>query len=849
MSTSPSEPLTRAAAEALAAELAEELVRRWRQGERPVAEELLARHPALWQCPEAAADLIYEELSLRQEFGAEVPAEEVLRRFPAWRSQLEVLIDCQRLLAQRPAAPRFPEAGETLGDFLLLAELGRGAQGPVFLATQLSLGDRPVVLKLIPLDAHEHLSLARVQHTHIVPLYSVQDHAGRALRALCMPYFGGATLAQLLAALGPVPAARRSGKGLLEALRRVSSAQEAALCLPAGTPGPAASPAQHFLARATYAQAVCWLGACLADALHYAHERGLVHLDIKPSNVLLAADGQPMLLDFHLAREPLHPDGGKPHRLGGTAEYASPEQRSAMQAIQKGRKIPQRVDGRSDLYSLGIVLYEALAGDRPTMPVPPLHRRNPQVSVGLAEVVSKCLAAEAGQRYADMAAVAADLRRHLADLPLAGVPNSSVMERWQKWRRRRPHGTSLGAMALAVFLAVAAAALVAVGYYRDRVAQARAALDDGRARVAAAEWDGAIASLQRGRTLVHGLPFQRALAGELDCQLVKAVEGRAAAHTAAAIWELHRLADRVRFLDGAADGPVEQLRGLEACCDALWQKRCCVLHRVGAMNDPKLRQMVHEDLLDLALVWADLHVRLAPPGEADEARRQALVVLAEAEALCGPSAVLDEERQRHGGPPPPGGRVPGKDAATAWQRCALARALLRSGDVSRAAAEAEEAVRLEPQGLWPNFYRGLCAHRLGCPGEAVLAFSVCIGAAADAAPCFHNRALALEALGRRAEALADYDQALRLDPGLAAAALNRGLLHYRAQRPELALADLQRARALGAPPGLVDWNLFLIDVARGDQASALDNLRRAMRHQPRLLDARRIYVGRFATGS
>src|SRR5438067_1149641 len=85
-------------------------------------------------------------------------------------------------------------------------------------------GERPVVLKLTARDgwtasqANEHLSLARLQHTHIVPLYSVQDYPARGLRGLCMPYFGGATLAQLLEALRAQPPSRRSGRSLLEAL-------------------------------------------------------------------------------------------------------------------------------------------------------------------------------------------------------------------------------------------------------------------------------------------------------------------------------------------------------------------------------------------------------------------------------------------------------------------------------------------------------------------------------------------------------------------------------------------------------------------------------------------------------
>ncbi len=361
-------PLTREAAEMLAAKLAGEMVQRWRQGERLLPEDFLARHPELWKHPEAAADLIYEELSLRQEYGPEVPVEQVLRRFPQWRPQLEVLFACQRILAPRRAAPRFPEAGESLGDFLLLAELGWGAQSRVFLASQHSLGDRPVVLKLSPCEAREHLSLARLQHTHIVPLYSFQDHPGRGLRALCMPYFGGATLAQLLEAMRSRPPARRTGQDLLDALDRV----QAALSIIA----PARGPARRALAGASYVQAVCWIVAYLADALQYAHERGLVHLDLKPSNVLVATDGQPMLLDFHLARGPIHPDGGEPQWLGGTAGYMSPEQQAALLAIQLGRKVALPVDGRSDIYSLGVVLYEALGG---SLPVPgekprPLHR-------------------------------------------------------------------------------------------------------------------------------------------------------------------------------------------------------------------------------------------------------------------------------------------------------------------------------------------------------------------------------------------------------------------------------------------------------------------------------------------
>jgi len=140
----------------------------------------------------------------------------------------------------------------------------------------------------------------------------------------------------------------------------------------------------------------------------------------------------------------------------------------------------------------------------------------------------------------------------------------------------------------------------------------------------------------------------------------------------------------------------------------------------------------------------------------------ALVVLDQAEALFGPSPVLDEERMCYGAPR----RQPPAAARTAWEHYALGRTLLRAGQLERAEKEVAEAVRLQPQGLWPNFYQGQCAYRRGRYADAVTAFSVCIGAAPDAAGCFYNRSLALAALGRTEQARHDFDQAVRLDPTL-----------------------------------------------------------------------------------
>jgi len=625
---------------------------------------------------------------------------------------------------------------------------------------------------------------------------------------------------------------------------------------------------RQILAGASYVQAVCWIGACLADALQYAHERGLLHLDVKPSNVLLAADGQPMLLDFHLAREPIPLDGAQPTWLGGTAGYMSPEQQAALRAIEQGRSVVLPVDGRSDVYSLGVVLYEALAG---TLPVGkseirnsksegpevsdfgfrvsdfvPLQLCNSQVSIGLSDLVSKCLAHDPGDRYRHMAALATDLRRHLANLPLWGVRNRSVLERWQKWRRRRPHGVALLAMLLAVVTAVGSAAIGTALHCSQRIEAARTALEEGQAEIDRGDWERALTRLQHGLSLARGVPLKRDLVHELERRLGLAEQKRTAADRADAVNKLHQLTNRIRFLYGSEQFPPGVLRALEASCRGFWKNHGRIVELLSPAGSAGLEPLVRDDLLDLAIFWADLQVRLAPKDGEDEARRKGQEVLAEARTLFGPNPVLDEEGRIHTAPERQTERSASaqerrSETPTPWEHYALGRFFLKSGDLQRAAAELDRAVLLEPQGLWPSFYQGVCAYRQGRYSAAVAAYSVCIGAAREPAPCFYNRALAFEALGQTEQALRDYDQALRLDPGLADAALNRGMLHYRAKRYDAAITDLQRAFELSADPAVVFFDLALANLARGERAAALDNLRRALSHNPEQPDARKLY--------
>jgi serine/threonine protein kinase/Flp pilus assembly protein TadD len=812
--------------EALVEELLDDMRRRWQEGERPLAEEFLSRHPELHDHPATAAELIYEEICLRQEYREGGTASDVVRRFPHWREPLRVLLNFHRLLGDG-GPPAFPAAGEALGEFELLAELGRGAHGRVYLASQPALAGRPVVLKLAPLAGREHLSLARLQHTHIVPLYSVQDYPERNLRALCLPYFGGITLAQALEALRDKPPARRSGQDLLRVLQEAQARTPVAL--------PVAGRGCHFLARATFAQAVCWVGAALGDTLHYAEDRGLIHLDIKPSNVLLGADGQPMLLDFHLARGPLAAGSGAPAWLGGTPAHMPPEQRQALAAVRAGTPVPVAVDGQADVYALGLLLYQMLGGPVP-LPHSPFRRlrhANPEVTVGLSDILRKCLAEAPAARYAGGAALAADLRRHLADLPLAGVRNRSLVERWRKWRRRRPVALPLTVLA-GILLGVA---VVGGGLARDRLDRAQTALKQGRMFLERQQAGEALAALERGLALVEGLPFSASLVHELRSDLRQARQARLEQ-------TLHTLAERIRLWHGESGLPAGEVKGLELQCKEFWKNRELIVQRLGVERDEAARERIGNDLLDLAILWTDLSARSVTGRLADRAHKAALVVLDEAEALYRPSCVVDQARAVHAAAL--GQEERAREAArraaalpphTAWEHVALGRALARSGELTQALAHYDRAAELQPDLLWSHFHKGQCVYQLGRFEEACQAFTVCLALAPDSAWCHYNRGLANARLGRLDRALKDYDRALAFPRPPAVAALNRGMLHYQQHRFEPALADLNRALDLGADAVTAYYDLALVHAARGDRTAAVTAVGEALQLDPRHAEA------------
>jgi serine/threonine protein kinase len=376
----------------------------------------------------------YEEYARRREAGEAVDAEAFCDGYPDVRASLFRMVrmhqELSQLAGRQALPPCWPAAGERVGDFTLLRELGRGAFARVFLAREASAGDRPVVVKLSPQGDAEARTLGPLSHPNVVPVLSCRPDPETGLVVVCMPFLGTATLEDVLDHLfRPGARAPRQAARLVESARASSTPEDPPLALP---------PPHPHLVRGDYALGVLHLGAELAEALAFLHEQGIVHRDLKPSNVLLGPDGRPRLLDFNLAADP----DAERARVGGTLPYAAPEHIRALLAPAGAAPAPGT---RADLFALGVMLYELLTGTHPFGPVPAsptteelaallLQRqragcaplRVPGLDRRAARLIERCLAFDPAARPAGAAELAAGLRAVFTPLRKA-----------RRWARRR----------------------------------------------------------------------------------------------------------------------------------------------------------------------------------------------------------------------------------------------------------------------------------------------------------------------------------------------------------------------------------------------------------------------------
>ncbi len=728
----------------VAARVAAEMAEAWGRGECLSAEDMLYRYPALLEQPAAALWVVIEEMRLRREDGSIAATDDFILRFPYWARELARLREMEYQDAPIAASCSRPVPGQALGDFHLHAVLGRGARGEIFLATQPALGDRPVVLKVSARDGGEHLALARLQHAHIVPLLWAQDLPDPGVSVLCMPYLGGATLQRLLAMLAATPPRRRSGRALLAALDQARA--EAPLDVPSR------STARTFLEHASYPEAIAWIGACLADALHHAHGRDLIHLDVKPGNLLIGSDGVPMLLDFHLARRSVASEDVPAAPIGGTVAYMAPEQRVAVVAAQSDLPVSVPLDGRVDLYSLGVTLFEALVGDFPSGMEGRWGRRLKKAGVppALASIVARLLAYRPDDRYASAGQLAEDLRAYLA---ASSRRRGRARTSW-----RRPVLSSVAALVLL------AGGLIGASGVGLRISEADSALNAARVFLDRGSFDEAERRLKAGLARLDELRIVESMVPRVRILRARFSDFQKQARVVREASAVHQVAERLRFQYGAESPTPDVARALETSLRDVQELGMSLLDPEGPRAlQPEAREQLQDDLRALAVVAAELPAGRSSPdvGSGQDAARHRLAGL---ERRFGSDPILAHEILTLAGKPEEARRaIEGWSPRTAWEAHLLGIWLLRAGDLEEAVRSFDRAIETHPEALGPRFQHGVCNLKLGRDAEALADFEVCVALAPDSPACYRNRASAEARLGLEDRASRDRDRASAIE--------------------------------------------------------------------------------------
>jgi serine/threonine protein kinase/Flp pilus assembly protein TadD len=678
----------------------------------------------------------------------------------------------------------------TLGDFRLLRELGRGGMGVVYEAEQLSLGRR-VALKVLPfagvLDPrqlqrflNEARAAACLHHPGIVPVHAVGQERG--VHFYAMQLIEGCTLASVIHELaGPED-------------QHAATGDDDPRTAPYSPPRPAPGSASTAEAQATptpwsergrdHYRRVAQLGVQAAEALEYAHQMGVLHRDIKPANLLLDARGNLWITDFGLAQV-RHGDAALTMTgdLVGTLRYMSPEQ-------ARGQRVG--IDHRTDVYSVGVTLYELLTlrpafreRDRAELlrkvecEDPPRPRRlDPGIPVELETIVLKAMEKNPNDRYATAQEMADDLLRWLGDRPI-----KSRRPSWRqvavKWARR--HRPAVWATAVVLLVAALLAGATGLLWFQKRVgaeAEARALLKEAQRLGKEEKWPEALSAARHANGALAGIWADADLRRQVeelarDMEMAQRLQEARLRQSEQSNWHPDYQAASAAYQEAFAWYGLN-LDGLDAQqAGERMRSRSIGMHLAAAVDDWAYlrRELGRNDWHSLLVVS-----RTADPNPWRDRLR---------DALEGKDPKVLEELASSD----PGDDLPPATAVL------LSRITRKTATAERAVQLLRQVQRRHPDDFWVNHQLAYCLWELQPPRhqDAVRYYTVAVALQPHSPGAHFNLGVALSSNGQRDEAMAEFRETVRLKEDSAEAHFNLGIALCASGQDIEAIAEYQKA--------------------------------------------------------
>ncbi|MGB7346185.1 MAG: serine/threonine-protein kinase [Pirellulaceae bacterium] len=769
-----------------------DLEHRFEEQGRGSASTYIEAYPVVFADGHCLLQIAYEEYRLRRLHGEDVLTTTVASKYGVDGARWTVLplgdgevvgatgIDGKA--SSRPYTPRqprsenpvqYPSVGEAFAGYQLVAQLGEGAFSRVFLARQADLAERFVVLKVTPLGTKESDKLAKLQHSNIIPIYSV--HRQNELSSICMPFLGATTFADVSACSerwasldGPaqelvstILARQQSTIELVAGSRDLQRTGDSARVdsVLESTDAENSSVALELkeLSSLGYVDALVELVIGAVEGVAHAHRRGIIHRDLKPANILVTDEGCPVLLDFNLA---IISDDADNRVVGGTLPYMSPEQ---LDSLRTGDPSV----ASDDVFAMGVILYELLSGqmpfsspdssdsfdldqvidDRQSEPRS-LASLNSHVSPGLAAIVERCIAPQQADRYSDGTELLEDLRLHRQNLPLRHVPNRSIAERITKWTRRHPRlasASTVGASAVGILLVVASL------WWQARIRGERLDVETHWQQFSA-EFPAAIMALSspglEPEILSDGLRQSSELLREwdIDSDDWKQTSGAHRLSQTSQTQLSNQIADLL-FLNAVTEFDLAVVRGDDLKDSQQRLENAMKMGRRAAWLDPSYQSLATHQEQRIANFGSERY-----PYDPNRRVFGWNTILKEGQSIA--SSKLSDPHELLQFSSVQLNREPTN--AIYWFRYAVANQQL--GNLTGSLSSFDVCDRLQPNSVATIFNRGLCHLNLGNHRQALVDFASCLELKPQLTIARFNHAVAAHRLGDHQAALADLNQ-------------------------------------------------------------------------------------------